>query len=169
MELLEPEPQHRSVDLVQDVASYFNHEVWTNAYDIAVECCMVELAQSEAVRRHRLTLGMRVRKDVGCIKKFGMPEPTHRAGLSVRTKDSVPERQLMQPLTGQARHVGTSSLVRLLPERFDIDSQWVINGNCEGKGSWVIFNDEDWPLGQVQAFGDPVKVDKREPLNHRSP
>jgi hypothetical protein len=44
VEFLLPIPQHLSVDLREDVPSYFDYEVWTNADDIAVECRMVELA-----------------------------------------------------------------------------------------------------------------------------
>lgn len=71
--LLQAVPQHRTVDLFEDVPAHLNHEIRPNAEHVPVVCPVVDAAQCEPVGDHSRSSGMSVRKDVRRVEQVGVP------------------------------------------------------------------------------------------------
>ena len=63
-DLLEAVPEHRTIDLFQNVAPDFDDVVGSHAKDVRVKRRVVELAEGESVGNDRLAARVPVRKDV---------------------------------------------------------------------------------------------------------
>src|SRR5437899_2435849 len=73
-------------------------EVRRDANDVVVECRMMQLAEREAVRHDRLSLGMAVRKDVRRLQKFVVSESADGAALMVGAEHTLAKATLVETL-----------------------------------------------------------------------
>ena len=132
---------------------------------------MVELAEREAIRNHRLSKGMAIREDVGGFQQFVMAEPADGAALLVGAEHTLAKAPLVQALTDHRGHVlpprGQRRRIVELPggRRSDL----VIDRHDKAQGFGMVLDDEHWPRGFVEALDDAVEIDERSlPLHGRS-
>src|SRR5438034_1282684 len=97
--------KHRPVDFLQHGEAHGDLEVRGDADEVAVEGSMVELAEREAIRNHRLSKGMAIREDVGGFQQFVMAEPADGAALLVGAEHSLAKAPLVQALPDHRGHV----------------------------------------------------------------
>src|SRR3954471_5206768 len=90
--------QHRPILLAEDVLAHVNARFRIDANDVCIVGGVMDLAEPEAVRDDGLSLGMPVRKNVGCIEQLDVLEPTDAALFSIRNEDHSSELLLMKPL-----------------------------------------------------------------------
>ena len=67
--LLQAVPEHRTVELLENVRPDFHDEIGTNAQDVLVEGSVMDLAQADAVGDDGVTLEMPVGQDVRRIEQ----------------------------------------------------------------------------------------------------
>jgi len=64
LKTLKPVVEHRFIALSQYVSAHLDLKVWRNSNDVGVECCMVQLTESEAVGNDRLPQRMTIGENV---------------------------------------------------------------------------------------------------------
>src|SRR5690606_3267994 len=77
--LLPAVPQHRPVDLGQDVSAHVDHVVGPDADDVHVVRGMMDLAESEPVGNHRVTPRVPGRQDVSRVEQRRVAQAPQRA------------------------------------------------------------------------------------------
>jgi hypothetical protein len=92
---LEPVAQHGSVFLGENVAPDFDDKIRTKANDVAVECCVVDLAQRESVRHDRLAQWISVTDNVGRVEEIVLAQPANGARSAIGGKHAGPEASLV--------------------------------------------------------------------------
>jgi len=105
MQLLQTMEEHGAVMLSKNVLPDLDHEVGTNAHDVAVESRMMNLAQRKTVGNDWIAVRMSIGQDVGGIKEFKMAESADRATLSVSEEHAFAELRLVHSALRQDRNV----------------------------------------------------------------
>jgi hypothetical protein len=137
----------------------------SDADDPMVECGMVDLAQRQPIRNHRLT-AISVGHDVRGIEQSTL--------ASVGVENDLAKPTLVESLLDQPRGVGA-------PGRFAGESRALERSRNGGASNLqharlrlhpepqllgFIANHEHGPYSQVAAFDNGVEVDERQPLMH---
>ena len=85
------------MDFEQSVR-HMNAEIGVNADQVRVKCRVVNFAQRQPVRDHRLSvLLISVHNDMSGIEQPGFGEMRDRASAAIRVQNGFSERRLMQP------------------------------------------------------------------------
>ena len=105
VELLKPVPQHRTIMLLQNVVPDFDDIVGSDADDVTIESGVVDLAERQAVRNHRLPAGLAVRNDVRRVEKLGVLQVADGTVVAIGVEYHHAKRLLMKPgpASGMAR------------------------------------------------------------------
>ncbi|GAA4871926.1 hypothetical protein GCM10025788_07270 [Serinicoccus chungangensis] len=69
MSRLEPMPEHRTVNLFENVSAYLDCEIWPDAHDPRVERGMVQLAQGQPIANGGFSKFVTIRDDVCSVKQ----------------------------------------------------------------------------------------------------
>ena len=107
---LEPVPEHRTVDLVENVRAHLDMEVGADAQDVPVERGMVDLAECETVGHDRLAAGMAVRQDVRGVEELRVLQSADGALGTVGYQDLLAELGLVDADQAFLRDVGASGV-----------------------------------------------------------
>ena len=91
---LESVDQHRSVDLVENCDADLDDEIRSDSHNVLVECCVMELAEREAIANSGIALP--VRNDMSSIEQLLMPQTADSAGLAVSANDALSKACLVQ-------------------------------------------------------------------------
>jgi hypothetical protein len=95
--LLQTMLQHRTVDLVKEFRIDDHLIVRTDPHEIAIVGGVVDLAQSNPVGNHGITIRFGITDDMSCIKQLSMPQSAHCARSRVRIQNLLSKDWLMQP------------------------------------------------------------------------
>ena len=142
----------------------------------SVERRVMDLAERESVRHHRIASRIAVRDDVRGIEQRLPPQAAERAAAPVGAEHSVPKDPLVNPRQHRAGRVAALEFpVTCSGHRtpFPVGRPLihskisVIHGHGEGQGRRVVRNDEGRPDRQVATLPDPVKVEERPLFLHQ--
>lgn len=95
VQALEAVPQHRTVLLTQQVGTNVNDAPGSHPQEQAVEGCVMDLAEGEAIRHYRVSGGVLVGDDVGGIEQRFPAQPAESTPFPIGVENPVPENPLM--------------------------------------------------------------------------
>ena len=95
MHFLQTMLEHRPVGLNQQFIVDTDSEVWGDPKKIAVECRVVDLAETQAVDNNWFATFMRIADDVGRIKQTAVTQSANGAASFVCAQDATAELSLM--------------------------------------------------------------------------
>jgi hypothetical protein len=95
VEPLESVFQHRAVDLFENVKSYVNDVIGSDADDVAIKRGVVELTERQPVGDLWITCRIAVSNDVRSVEELLMLESADCAVPAVGGNDALAERLLM--------------------------------------------------------------------------
>ena len=72
MVLLQPMPEHRTVDFIKQAMVNLDDAVGADSKNVLVVSSMMNLAQCQAIWHHRQAQRIVVRNDVSCIEQFAV-------------------------------------------------------------------------------------------------
>ena len=110
--LLQSMPQHRSIDLGQQITTDRNLEVGTHPEQVLIERRVMNLAQRESVGHDRQPQLVPVADYVACIQERNVSKATHRTPACVSLEDPGAEQRLVETLArdgAEYRRVSSSS------------------------------------------------------------
>src|SRR5580698_8365682 len=110
MQALQTMLKHRPIVLRQQITPDLNHTVRTDRKKMIVECCVMQLAEGNAIAGRGLTLRIAVRYDVRRIEQHPMLQPTQRALITVCVQHPLAKGLLMDPPAGEAGNVSATNL-----------------------------------------------------------
>jgi hypothetical protein len=88
--------KHRAIVLGAQPFRDVNAKVGIDAYEMRIECCVVDLGKRNAVGHNGLAQAlMAIVDDVGCIEQERLRQAGQRTAPAVGCDDSVAERRLM--------------------------------------------------------------------------
>ena len=117
MNLLQPDQQHRSIDLSQDRWADLDHVVGANGEVQSIKSRVMQLAEGDSVAHDRLTFGIAIGSDVGGIQEFNVSEVAESAPFLIGPDHTLPERNLVQALANCTSHVGATSFRSVIGHR----------------------------------------------------
>src|SRR5687767_12589209 len=88
--------QHRPVIVLEKPPRNPDLVIGRNAYQVVIECPMVDRTQQEPVLDRRLTLDLDVRRDVGSVKETQFFQLANRALAPVGDEDAATESTLVE-------------------------------------------------------------------------
>ncbi|HET6639045.1 MAG TPA: hypothetical protein VFH82_09725, partial [Gemmatimonadota bacterium] len=112
---LKPVEEHRTVDFLENIHPYIDPTVRTNAENVPVVRCMVELAERQPVRDDRVSLRVLIGKDVRRVEEFSVAKPADRTAFPISPQHAFAEPGLMEPVAGLDRNIGSTSIGALVP------------------------------------------------------
>ena len=124
--------QHRSVVLLEYVASYFDQAVGTNANEVLVERCVMEFAERKPIWNPRLST-LPVADDVCGIEKFAVLEATDCALCPIGAKNPLAKRALVKANLQFTSGVSASLLPDLIGDGRQC-SHWLVEVDNGGIG-----------------------------------
>src|SRR5688500_18624010 len=134
---LQAVPEHRPIDLVENVDSDMYSRLRIDAQNVCVVRAVMDLAESQSVGDYRLASRVTIRKNVGSIEQFYVAESTDRAAVPIGAEHYPPKLLLVQALHYGSRYVfsphGSSCSVRR--ERIGLE---LIGHQRELQPAWVI-------------------------------
>jgi hypothetical protein len=98
VETLQPVDEHRAVLLSQHIFANLDDAVRPNPDDVAIKGRMVQFAERQAVRYHRFTGRMFIRKDVSRLEELVSSEVAHGVVPLIRIEHTLAKSRLMQAL-----------------------------------------------------------------------
>ena len=107
LESLQAVLQHRPVRLAENIRTQLHRQVRPHAQDVPIERRVVQLAQRQPVRHHRLAPRMPVRQDVCRVEQLLVSQPADGALLAVGPQHPLPELLLVHALLAEPRHIRT--------------------------------------------------------------
>ena len=131
----------------------------------------MQLAEREAVRHDRLSLGMAVRKDVRRLQKFVVSESADGAALMVGAEHTLAKATLVETLPNHCSDITPPrhQRRRIFDLPFDRLADLIVDRYDEGRRFGVIIDNEYRPRYLVEARDDAVKIDQRSLSLHCYP
>ena len=97
MHLLQTMLQHRSINLFKEFRVDDHLVVRTNPHEIAIVGGVVNLAQSNAIRNHGITVRFGITDDMSSVKQLRVLQAAHCARSRVRIQNLLSKDWLVQP------------------------------------------------------------------------
>jgi hypothetical protein len=103
--------EHWTVVVIEQAMGDVDTEVRCDSDEVLVEGAMVDRAQREAIRDHRLAHLLEVADDVRRVEEANLAEPADRATVAVRGQHGAAELRLVDPLLDLPHDVSAFDLV----------------------------------------------------------
>lgn len=108
--LLQSMPQHWAIGLREDSVGDDDPIVRVDSEEVSIECCMVNLAETQTIRHDGFTVWIGIGHDMSGVKKLGVLKPADCAVFAVGAKDALAKCLLVESLPRRHQSVSAGQI-----------------------------------------------------------
>jgi len=155
--------EHGAVMFVEEMPGHVNGEIWADTEQIGVVGGVMDLAESETVRNHRVSHGLTIRDDMGRIEQTSMVETADGTALAIGHEYPGPEDGLMKSALGQLFDIGLLGVAECCQIEVSLT---LVHRHGELVVSRVFLDQPHRILGDIDTLIHTHEVSQRKLFHH---